>query len=333
MKIKLMGRRLFVCLTCLCMIGMLFSSKVYAREMIDTQKTGSLTVQYPCEGAEFHLYRVANVSKLGEYSLAGDFSNYEVSLDQPDQTGWKNLASTLESYVIRDSLTPLASDKVKADGQLKFHPLMPGMYLVFGEKHISEGYAYTPESFLISVPNINEADEWVYDLTAKVKYERQPENPDKEVADYKVLKVWDDKEDKNKKRPEKIVVQLLCDSKVVETVTLSKENNWRYIWTNLDTGHTWRVTEKDVPKGYKVTVTKEGTSFVITNKYVELPPDSEFPPKESDKSDESGGGSSSGSGSLPRTGQLWWPIPLLAFAGMILFVAGWTKRRKGERNE
>lgn len=331
MKIKLLGRRLLNCLVCLCMVVMLFSPEVYAREAIDTQKTGSLTIQYPCEGAEFHLYRVANVSRIGEYTLAGDFKQYEVSLQQPDQAGWKNLASTLEAYVVRDGLTPLASDKVKENGELKFGPLMPGMYLVLGEKYISEGYVYTPESFLISVPNLDDSEKWVYDLTSNVKYERQPENPDKEVADYKVLKVWDDKNDKKEKRPEKIEVQLLCDSEVWDTVTLSKENNWRHMWTDLDVSHTWRVTEKDVPENYKVTVTKEGTSFVVTNKYVELPPDSHMP-EEPDEPDDSSGSGGSGS-SLPRTGQLWWPIPLLACGGMLLFVIGWTKRRKEERNE
>ncbi len=31
---------------------------------------------------------------------------------------------------------------------------------------------------------------------------------------------------------------------------------------------------------------------------------------------------------LPQTGQLWWPVPLLAMAGMVLFVIGWVERRR-----
>ena len=31
---------------------------------------------------------------------------------------------------------------------------------------------------------------------------------------------------------------------------------------------------------------------------------------------------------LPQTGQLWWPVPILAGAGMILFVIGWILHRK-----
>ena len=31
---------------------------------------------------------------------------------------------------------------------------------------------------------------------------------------------------------------------------------------------------------------------------------------------------------IPETGQLWWPVPILAGAGMILFVIGWILHRK-----
>jgi len=31
---------------------------------------------------------------------------------------------------------------------------------------------------------------------------------------------------------------------------------------------------------------------------------------------------------LPHTGQLWWPVPVLAFAGLALFGFGWMRRRR-----
>ena len=31
---------------------------------------------------------------------------------------------------------------------------------------------------------------------------------------------------------------------------------------------------------------------------------------------------------LPQTGQLWWPVPLLALGGMALFGLGWAQRRR-----
>ena len=61
-------------------------------------------------------------------------------------------------------------------------------------------------------------------------------------------------------------------------------------------------------------------------------------------SDEPGSGSGSGSGSgtagggsntggsskLPQTGQLWWPVGLLAISGILMYSFGWNCNRKSE---
>lgn len=31
---------------------------------------------------------------------------------------------------------------------------------------------------------------------------------------------------------------------------------------------------------------------------------------------------------LPQTGQLWWPVPLMAIAGLVLFLLGWLRRKE-----
>lgn len=36
---------------------------------------------------------------------------------------------------------------------------------------------------------------------------------------------------------------------------------------------------------------------------------------------------------LPQTGQLWWPVPVLAFAGVLLVILGWHWRRNAGGNE
>ena len=45
---------------------------------------------------------------------------------------------------------------------------------------------------------------------------------------------------------------------------------------------------------------------------------------------QSSQGGSSGGGKLPQTGMLWWPVPLLAVAGVALFLAGWIRHGRGE---
>ena len=43
------------------------------------------------------------------------------------------------------------------------------------------------------------------------------------------------------------------------------------------------------------------------------------------------GGSNTGSGSkLPQTGQLWWPVGLLAVSGILMYSFGWNCNRKSE---
>ena len=43
------------------------------------------------------------------------------------------------------------------------------------------------------------------------------------------------------------------------------------------------------------------------------------------------GGSASGGSKLPQTGQLWWPVPVLAAAGLILILIGIARRRSGKK--
>lgn len=36
---------------------------------------------------------------------------------------------------------------------------------------------------------------------------------------------------------------------------------------------------------------------------------------------------------LPQTGQLWWPVPILAFAGLLFFILGWFRRKWSESDD
>ena len=102
---------------------------------------------------------------------------------------------------------------------------------------------------------------------------------------------------------------------IVDTVSLTAENNWRYVWDELDAGCRWEVVEKECP-GYTVKVEKSGVTFTLTNTHVP----SETPPKKPDPA--------APKPRLPQTGQLWWPVPLLLQAGLGLLIVGLRQRRK-----
>ena len=335
MKTKKWRKMLGSLLACL-LLAALLPTAAMARGLIDTGKPVSLTVRYPCKGITFRLYRVAEVSAYGEYTLTGDFQDDPVTLKQPDQAGWRALAATLDGYAARDQRKPLATRETDANGQLIFSGLEAGMYLVTWQKHTTSGYTYTPVPFLVSLPGLDGEDNWVYDVTAGPKYDREkvPVRPGAVTVDRKVLKVWED-DGAEDARPESITVQLLRNGKVYDTVTLSGKNRWSYAWDGLSKDDTWQVVEADVPEEYTVTVSREGITFVVTNTLTEELPDEPTPegplpevPEENIPDEPVPQGPA-----LPQTGVLWWPVPLLACAGMALFLAGWARRRSEECDE
>ena len=327
MKIQLVWRRFFAALTAL-LLAVCCSPAALAYGAIDTGREASLTVFFGKDGdgfsrVEFQIYRAAEVSEGGTFTLTGDFADYPVQVNGLDSSGWRALAQTLEGYAARDGLPPMQAEETGRDGRAVFSHLETGLYLVTGERFRQGRYTYTPEPFLVSLPTLDEAGAWVYDAAAACKYDSDytpPSDGDSGDVNRKVLKVW--KDDGNEdKRPEEIVVQLLRDGKVYDTVTLSGENNWRHMWTGLDSDYSWKVVEEETPEGYTVTVDRQGITFVMTNTYEETPPEE---PEEPDTPDGPGTPEEPG---LPQTGMLWWPAPLLACGGLLLFLIGWGMRR------
>ena len=91
-------------------------------------------------------------------------------------------------------------------------------------------------------------------------------HPDVPTTDKKVVKIWDDGGHTDK-RPSGIVVELLKNGQVYDTVTLGENNNWSYHWQELDPDARWEVREKYIPDGYTATITEAGNTFVLTNTY------------------------------------------------------------------
>lgn len=135
-----------------------------------------------------------------------------------------------------------------------------------------------------------------------------PEEPSDETVSRTVQKVWDDHGYENR-RPDSIHVTLLQNGADYDTQTLNAANNWQYTWNKLpkcDQNNEeikWTIREDNV-SGYRVSVTLNGTIFVLTNTYREP--------------------------GIPQTGQLWWPVPLLAAIGLVFLIVGVLLRKKRE---
>ena len=94
-----------------------------------------------------------------------------------------------------------------------------------------------------------------------------------ELTEATVQKVWNDANDNDGKRPEKLEVTLNADNEAQQTVELSEANGWKATVDNLpkfkagkEIAYTW--TEGAMPEGYTLTSTKaEGTVTTLTNSY------------------------------------------------------------------
>lgn len=245
----------------------------FAISSIDVNQKTSLNIEYKIEdkaieGIEFKLYRVADVSSVGNFSLVEDFEKYSVSFDGLTNSGWTDMANMLADYVSRDNLDYLMIGKTDSNGKLVFSNCSVGMYLVIGNKHTLGNYNYVPEPFLISLPTLDKnVDDWVYDVFSEPKSNgtKKPSSGGSSGSSrvsYTAKKVW---EDNVSNRPNSIEIELLRDGKVYDTVVLNEENKWQKTWSNLSNNYSWSIVEKEVPDGYIVGIKRSGTTYIITN--------------------------------------------------------------------
>lgn len=301
-------------LTALLLIGALIFSAFAAGTGIDLQRTGSISITLkqadgtPVPGVRFALYRVADVVRQDgglayRYTPAFAGSGMELGELKGD-----NLAGHLAAYAAEQKLEPV-TQATGQDGFVGWGELSLGLYLLVQEGEIPGYYSIAP--FLVSVPHSGEGAGWVYDVLADPKFELQPTHPG--TVQYAVRKLWSGKDDH---RPDHITVSLLRDGQVWQTVTLSDANGWKYTWTDLDSSHRWSVVETEVPDGYTVSYTAAGQTITITNHIpTEEPPPSSEPP-------------------LIQTGQLNWPVPVMAAGGIFLLAMGWMLLSgKGRKDE
>ena len=184
--------------------------------------------------------------------------------------------------------------KIVTDAQGKgvCEDLPLGLYFV-RQTGAVEGFAPCA-SFLVTVPFQTEGGlQYHVDATPKTDIVR--------LVDITVKKVWNT--DKTAAVPGSVTVQLLRHGEVVETATLNEANRWQVTYQNLPESDGYSVKEINVPKGYTPTYAQKGHEFTVTN-----------------------------TASLAQTGQLIWPIPVLAAAGIFFLLLGFALLCKPEKN-
>lgn len=312
-----------------------------------------------------NLYKVADMDKNLQFTRVGRFESYDeafakiegtnrLAINDPSFTSeqWSKLAETLSNVVAADQNKPEPIKTGTTDattGEVTFDELGVGLYLILGNSTVSGNVRYTPTPMLATLPVWNgETNDWSFgENEGTLKF--TPLNiggggGDPTTLSRSVLKVWDDDGNEDA-RPASITVDLIRDGAVYQTVTLNAGNNWRYTWTGLSANSDWNLVEHLDSENYTVSYNRQGTTFVVTNTYTEEidpenPPLIDQPDLPGDP-DEPGEPEDPGVEiedpdvplvdlpELPQTGLLWWPVPVLAVAGVVMILVGLVRRRDG----
>ncbi len=344
---------------------------------IDTAKKGTLNIYYnfsgygKMAGVKAHIYRIADVSKEGDFSLVAPFDSTGLSITDMTSIStheqWKTITDTLSIYVKNNNVQPYAEATSGTDGFANLGEVETGLYYGYSDPVEIEGTRYVYYDVITPVPGPVMLDEtgtsdwdgtWTnanYDVIAIPK--RESTRVEEDPEEFVVYKQWVDK-GKSKDRPKSIKIKIYCDGELFDTVELSSKNNWQYKW-KYEKGHNFSVEEIVDSFKYKVDISETETGFIIINTKLDEPP-TETPPTDtptdtphtetppSDSSTPTVNDSPGvlgairklagelpavlGARRLPQTGQLWWPIPVLAIAGVLLILHGIRSERRRKEN-
>lgn len=314
-------------LLCLLLFMLLVTTEAQAAEKpnaaVDTSRSCTLTLQYAASGQTVQLYRAADISSNGRYTLCGAFAGYGIFMPAGNgQAEWDALRDNLLAYIAADALAPDRTAVTGADGRAVFTGLSAGMYLVDKADMEVGGSTRQYAPSLLAVPGVVGDGNWRYDVTAAPKYTEKPgggDEPDTPVT-YTAVKLWAG-EKSSDKRPASVEIAICRDGVEQERRTLSADNDWMYRWTAV--GGTWSVLERNVPEGYTVTVQRSGSSFFVTNTHSAVPdpmPTPEPTPKPTP-----------GPGEGPQTGDeshLTLYIVCMAVSGLALLLLGVLNRNQ-----
>ena len=320
MKVKL--NRLFSGLLVLMLLMSVLAGAVSAREILDPNRKCSLTMtlmaqgrheteKHPVVGAEITVAKVADIHFDGDgnetFYAAPAFAEIDFTQIRTSED-YKNpeLMNTILGIAQKGEGVQAVAAQTSSQGRMRVSGMPVGLYVVYMSKQ--DDLHHTMKPYLVTLPFSNEDGTKNYNVVANPKMDI--EWP---TIDIQVLKEW--KKDKEGDRPKSVIVELLCNGSVYEEVELNKENNWSHTFTDLVADFTWKVQEKEVPAGYKSEVSEmtqgENNTWKVTITNTKKAP----PPP------------------LIQTGQLNWPVPVLAIGGVLLILFGWgmTHERKKEQ--
>lgn len=179
-----------------------------------------------------------------------------------------------------------------AKGLAQWEDLDLGLYFV---KQTNQVQGFAPcTSFLVTIP-------FTTDTGFDYHVDASPKTDVAKLVDITIRKVWNTGE--ATPIPDQVTVQLLRHETLVDTAVLNEENNWEVVYLDQPESDGYRIVEVKVPQGFTATYSRSGYVFTVTN-----------------------------TPSLAQTGQLVWPIPVFALAGLLFLMMGFALLRKSGKS-
>lgn len=259
---------------------------------IDLERTGSISVTLKEKNEEL----LVAGAELSVYYIAVATIGNEGEMLYRHTEAFETMGVALDDPMLSEKLDAFVEKNIvpctklvtNAQGKATCSELPLGLYFV-KQTGMTDGFAPC-KSFLVSVP-AKPVDKYVYDVDAS------PKTDVEKLVSITIVKEWN--VDKASQVTDSVTVQLLQDDKVIKTAVLSDANDWMITYENMPESDSYSIKEVDVPKGFTATYEEYGYGFVVTN-----------------------------TGTLAQTGQLVWPIPVFAIAGLFFLVLGGIILRK-----
>lgn len=300
-------------------------------------------------GMKWRIYRVGERSGSG-IALTGAFAAYPIDTGNITEENVEQIAKTIASYAVVDEIAPVAEGQTDKNGELVFSGLSKGVYLAVGKTLQVDETFYVPSTLLLEA---NDSDViFSYDAYPKFAYITLSNT----VESYTVKKVWINDTPDSIPHPTYVTVDLYCNDRIFDTVTLNEENNWEYRWNDLAPVNDWYVVERYIPTNYTVIIDFNSNQYLIKNSYapeyttVTTSVTTGTATTTSASIDQTVKTNSTSATAtttkttakttqtsilppLTQTGQLWWPVIPLAAGGLVLITLGVLIKGKKDDKE
>ena len=284
-------RRKIIALCVTTLLILTCSQTVFAHDF-DPERTGTISVTL----TEQYDKEPIVGAELSVYYVATVYMNSSGNLSYTYTDSFEEMGVELDDPSLAVTLDAFVAEhtvssvKITTDenGTAVCEDLALGLYFIKQTGTVA-GFALC-KPFVVTVPGGN-ADGFVYEVNASPKTEVA------RLTSLTIKKVWNT--DASTEAADRVTVQLLYNGNVIKTATLNALNNWQVTYTDMPESDAYSIKEIDVPKGFTATYSQAGYVFTVTN-----------------------------TSTLIQTGQLIWPIPVLAVGGMLLMAVGVMLLRK-----